>query len=66
MTILILFHQSDYRTLKAFYEKHVRCYLRWAFPNLVSYNRFVELQQEVNLCLYIFTHALVFVMVFPS
>lgn len=47
MTLLILFHQSDYRTLKAYYEKHVSHYLRWAFPNLVSYNRFVELQQEV-------------------
>ena len=57
MTILILFHQSDYRTLKAFYEKHVRCYLRWAFPNLVSYNRFVELQQEVlePLSIYLYT-----------
>ncbi len=57
MTILILFHQSDYRTLKAYYEKHVRCYLQWAFPNLVSYNRFVELQQEVlePLSIYLYT-----------
>lgn len=47
MTNLILFHQSDYQTLKAYYNKHVQHYLRWAFPNLVSYNRFVELQQEV-------------------
>ena len=47
MTILILFHLSDYQTLKAYYNKHVRHHLRWAFPNLVSYNRFVELQQEV-------------------
>ena len=57
MTILILFHQSNYQTLKVYYEKHVRHYLRWAFPNLVSYNRFVELQQEVlePLSVYLYT-----------
>lgn len=57
MTILILFHQSDYRTLKSFYEKHVRHYLRWAFPHLVSYNRFVQLQQKVlePLSVYLYT-----------
>ena len=42
MTILIAFQQSQYRTLKHFYLKHVCEYWRWAFPNLVSYNRFVE------------------------
>ncbi len=57
MTILVLFHQSNYQTLKVFYEKHVRHYLRWAFPNLVNYNRFVELQQEVlePLSVYLYT-----------
>jgi hypothetical protein len=43
MTILVAFHQSQYRTLKHFYLKHVCLYWRWAFPKLVSYNRFVEL-----------------------
>ena len=43
MTLLISFHQSQYRTLKDYYLKHVRLYLRWAFPNLVSYARFVQL-----------------------
>ena len=47
MTILISFHQSNYRTFKAYYQHHVCVYLRWAFPNLVSYNRFVEQQKEV-------------------
>ena len=56
MTILILFHQSYYRTLKAFYTKHVQDHLRWVFPNLVSYNRFVELQQEVLEPLVVFLH----------
>ena len=34
MTILILFHQSDYRTLKAFYTKHVPRPLTVGVPEL--------------------------------
>ena len=47
MTLLIAFHQSGYRTLKHFYEKHVCVYWRGEFPHLVSYSRFVRLQAEV-------------------
>ena len=47
MTILIIFHQSNYRTFKHFYLKHVCVYYREEFPNLVSYPRFVQLKQEV-------------------
>jgi len=43
MTLLIWFHQSQYRTFKAFYLHHVCKHLRGAFPRLVSYGRFVEL-----------------------
>jgi hypothetical protein len=43
MTILILFHQSQYRHFKAFYTQYVLGHLRSEFPRLVSYNRFVEL-----------------------
>ena len=42
MTILILFHASDYRTFKHFYLHHVCQHLRGEFPRLLSYNRFVE------------------------
>ena len=42
MTILILFHQSHYRTFKAFYIDHVYMHLHKEFPGLVSYGRFVE------------------------
>ncbi len=42
MTILILFHASDYRTFKHFYLDYVRQHLRGEFPRLLSYNRFVE------------------------
>ena len=47
MTILIAFHQSGYRTFKHFYQRHVCVHWRTAFPNLVSYTRFVQLKQDV-------------------
>ena len=43
MTIVIAFHGSGYRTFKEFYTLQVRPHWPKAFPNLVSYNRFVEL-----------------------
>ena len=42
MTILVLFHGSNYRTFKHFYREHVCTHLRGEFPALLSYNRFVE------------------------
>ena len=47
MVIMILFHGSGYRCLKHFYLEHVTNHLRHLFPELVSYNRFVELEKEV-------------------
>ena len=46
MTITVYFHHSGYRTFKDYYTKHVSFILSKAFNNLVSYNRFVELQQQ--------------------
>ena len=43
MAIVIAFQGSGYKTFKEFYLKQVRPYWRGEFPNLVSYNRFVEL-----------------------
>jgi len=42
MTIAIAFHGSGYRTFKDFYTMQVVPGWRGAFPNLVSYTRFVE------------------------
>jgi hypothetical protein len=56
MTILVLFHSSGYRDLKTFYTQHVEKHLRWAFPRLVSYNRFVELQREALIPLWCYLH----------
>jgi len=47
MTIIIYFHFSKHRTFKDYYIKLICGYLHSAFPNLVSYNRFVELSQGV-------------------
>ena len=54
MTLLIHFHQSQYRTFKDYYLKHVCLYLRWAFPNLVSYSRFVQLIKETLVALWVY------------
>ena len=43
MVIMILFHSSGYRCLKHFYIEEVCKHMRHLFPEVVSYNRFVEL-----------------------
>ncbi len=55
MTILIHFHQSHYRTFKAYYIDYVLERLRSEFPGLVSYTRFVEFIPSVllPLCVYL-------------
>lgn len=47
MFIMILFHDSGYRSLKHSYMEKVCKHMRHLFPNVVSYNRFVELEKEV-------------------
>ncbi len=42
MTIVVAFHGSGFRTFKAFYTLCVLPHWRRAFPNLVSYSRFIE------------------------
>ena len=54
MVITILFHSSGYRCLKHFYIEHVCVHLRHLFPNVVSYNIFVELQEVIAIPLAIF------------
>jgi hypothetical protein len=57
MTIITLFHASHYRDFKSYYTKHVVEHLAWAFPRLVSYNRFIELLPSalIPLCGYLQT-----------
>lgn len=54
MTIVVNFHQSGYRTFKDYYRRYVQRHLRWAFPQIVRYTRFVEVMAQalVPLCAY--------------
>ncbi len=45
MTILIMYHLSGYKTFKWYYIKHIMVHQRKDFPDLVSYNRFVEIMK---------------------
>jgi hypothetical protein len=51
MTILVLFHDSDHRTFKHFYLRHVSEHLRSEFPRLPSYGRFIERVPEAFVAL---------------
>jgi hypothetical protein len=55
MTILIYFHSFRQRDFKTYYTQFVQVHLREEFPNLVSYQRFVELTPAVlvPLCAYL-------------
>ena len=57
MTLIILFHRSNYRDFKHFYLDYVSRHLRADFPSLLSYTRFLEVMPSVlvPLCAY-FTH----------
>ena len=54
MTIVVLFHMSNYRHFKHFYLTYVKKHLKSYFPKLVSYNRMVELQSKIALPLALF------------
>lgn len=56
MTIMILFHQSHYRTFKAYYIEYVQRHLHNEFPTLVSYQRFVELMPTILVPLVAYLH----------
>lgn len=56
MTIIIYFHQIGFRTFKQYYQQYVLTQLSSEFPELVSYNRFVELMPSVMLLLGLFVH----------
>ena len=55
MSILIYFHISRYRSFKDYYMKLILTRYKGHFPNIVSYNRFIELIRRVWLPLCLFT-----------
>lgn len=54
MTIVILFHQSNFRTFKHFYCDYALKFLRKEFPKLISYSRFVYLMKGLFVPLFAF------------
>jgi hypothetical protein len=54
MTILIAFHQNHYRNFQHFYLDHVCVHWRQEFPQLPSYQRFIEWIPStlIPLCVY--------------
>lgn len=52
--IMTLFHYGSFRNLKHFYIFYVKKYMGNEFPELVSYNRFVELQQKATVAMALF------------
>lgn len=55
ITIIIYFHFSDYRKFKYYYKNYICRFYRNYFPNLLSYNRFVEIMPHslIPLLLYV-------------
>jgi hypothetical protein len=51
MTIVILFHQSNYRTFKHFYG-YISAHFRSYFPKLISYDRFVHTMKALFIPLF--------------
>ncbi len=54
MTILVMYHESGYKTLKSFYLREIAVHYRREFRQLVSYNRFVELQRRCVMPLFFY------------
>ena len=55
MTILIMYQLSGYKTFKWYYTKHLMKHQRKDFPDLVSYNRFVEIMKFALVPLILYT-----------
>lgn len=60
VTILICFHLGSHKTFKHYYQQVVLQHWGDLFPKLVSYNRFIELQQRhfIPFAMYLKTHCL--------
>jgi hypothetical protein len=55
MTILIFFQSSSWRNFKHFYIQFLDIYWKKEFPNLPSYNRFIEIMNRVIFHLVLFS-----------
>lgn len=55
MTILIFFQSSGFRNFKTFYSQYLSGYWKKEFPQLPSYNRFIEIMNRVIFHLILFS-----------
>jgi len=56
ITILIAFHGGQFRNFKHFYCHYVCPHLRDCFPDVVSYNRFIDLSHRCAIPFMLFLH----------
>ena len=56
ITILIIFHGGQFRNFKHFYLGYVCVHLRDCCPNVISYNRFIELSHRSAVPFLLFLH----------
>lgn len=56
ITILICFHGGQFRNFKHYYLHYVCVHLRDCFPEVVSYNRFIELSHKAAIAFMLFMH----------
>ena len=54
ITIMVLFHLGQHRNLKYYYINYIQKHMQSEFPDTVSYNRFVELQQKALMPMVVF------------
>ena len=47
ITILIMFHYGNFTCFKDYYKEHIGNHLKSHFPNLLSYSRFIQIQNRV-------------------
>ena len=57
MTIMIYFHQMRFRDFKSFYTQYLKQHLKKEFPQLLSYNRFIELMPSILILMCAFIQA---------
>jgi hypothetical protein len=60
ITILLCFHFGSFRNFKHYYLFYVKEHLKNDFPNLISYNRFVEVESKVIIPLMLFLKMICF------
>jgi hypothetical protein len=66
ISIFTLFHQSNYRTFKHFYNSYVVKYLKKDFPKLISYERFVALISSMLIPMAVFIYLRKGILLKPS